>query len=105
MEIHHVSRRKFASTILWAVTGSIVIVGVVASLGRATMNLRAAVTDKPDIAIYMLLPDEEIGKTTVLREVEDEVHYLAETKEGPKLIILKKGEIEWYVSKIEPLKE
>ena len=89
----------------WAVLGSCMIVAVLATLGRATFNFTAALTDKPDIAIYMLLPDEEIGKTTLLREKEGERHYLAETKEGPKLVILKMGEEEWYVSEVEPLRE
>tara|TARA_B100000315_G_scaffold207068_1_gene201713 strand:+ start:1117 stop:1404 length:288 start_codon:yes stop_codon:yes gene_type:complete len=80
-----------------------IIVGMAAGIGRATMNLGAALTEKPDIAIYILLPDEEIGKIEVLREEETERHYMAETKEGPKLIILKMGEKEWYVSHIEKL--
>ena len=67
------------------------------------MNFKAALTDKPDVAIYLLLPDEELGNTTLLRESETERDYLADTKEGPKLVKLKKGEKEWFVSVVEKL--
>ncbi len=105
MEIHHVSRRRYAHTIKWAVCGSVAVVVIAAGVGRATLNLRAAVTEKPDIAIYMLLPEEEIGKIEILRESETQRDYLAETKDGPKLIILKRGEEKWYVELVEPLRE
>lgn len=105
MEIERISRGRFLHTVGWGLIASIVIVGVAAGLGRATMNLGAAVTDKPDIAIYLLLPDEHLGKVELLREKENERHYMADTKDGPKFIILKKGEKEWYVSHIESLHE
>lgn len=105
MEIHRISRRRFLSTVGWGLMASAFIVATAAGLGRATMNLQGALSNKPDIAIYLLLPEEEISTIEVLREEENEVHYLAETKTGPKLIILKKGEKEWYVSLIEKLRE
>ena len=105
MDIRKLPRRHFLHTVVWGVIASIVVVGGAAGVGRATINLRSALTDKPDIAIYLLLPEEEIGKTTLLRESETERDYLAETKDGQKLIILKKGEKEWYVSSVEPLRE
>jgi len=92
-------------TVIWGVMASIIVVGSAAGLGRATKNFTSALTDKPDVAIYLLLPEEEIHKTTVLRDGETEKHYLAETKDGPKLVILKMGEKEWYVSSIESLRE
>ena len=105
MDLRLVSRFRFLHTVGWAVLLSCLIVAIAASLARATLNLKAALTDKPDIAIYLLLPEEEIGKTTLLRAREDERDYLAETKEGPKLIKLKKGEKEWYVILVEKLHE
>ena len=105
MEIHRLSRKGFLHTVGWGLVASLVIVGMAAGLGRATMNLRGALTDKPDLALYLLLPDEGIGKVELLREEENERHYLVATKEGPKLVILKKGESEWYVSYIEKLHE
>ena len=105
MHLSLVSRFRFLHTIGWALLLSCLIVGVAATLARATINLKAALTDKPDIAVYLLLPEEEIGKTTLLRESEDERDYLAETKDGNKLIKLKKGEKEWFVTLVESLHE
>ena len=105
MEIHRISTKRYTHTILWAVLGSCIIVAVIATLGRAGMNFNAALSDKPDIAIYMLLPDEEIRHSEVLRDNGIERHYLAETKDGPKLVILKRGPHEWFVSSIEKLHE
>jgi hypothetical protein len=105
MEIHNISRGRFLHTVGWGLAASLIVVGMAAGIGRATMNLGAALTDNPDLAIYVLLPDEAIGKIEILREEENERHYQAETKEGTKLIILKKGESEWYVSHIESLLE
>jgi hypothetical protein len=81
------------------------IVGVAAALGRTTLNLNAALTDKPDIAIYLLLPEEGIGKTVLLREKDNERDYLAETKTGPKLVRLRKGNKQWYVEDVQALRE
>lgn len=105
MEIQDVSRGKFLRTVGLGIVASIIIVIAAAGIGRATVNLKGALTDKPDIAIYLLLPEEEIGKVELLSEQENERHYLAHTKTGPKFVILKKGEEEWYVSSVENLHE
>jgi hypothetical protein len=105
MDLSTVSRFRFLHTIGWAILLSALIVTVAAALARATLNLKAALTGKPDLAIYLLLPEEEIGQTTLLREREDERDYLAETKDGPKLVKLRKGEEEWYVAHVERLHE
>ncbi len=105
MDIRRVSHLRFFHTIGWAVFLCGIIVAMAASLGRATLNLRAALTDKPDIALYLLLPEEQIGRSVLLREREDERDYLAETKDGPKLIRLKKGGDQWYVELVEELRE
>ncbi|MFH0769812.1 MAG: hypothetical protein V1926_00365 [Candidatus Peregrinibacteria bacterium] len=103
MDIHRLSRPRFLQTTFWAVLVSCLIVIVASFLARATLNLNAALTDKPDIALYLLLPDEEITTSSLVRERTEERQYIAETKDGPKLIILKKGEKEWYVSEMEQL--
>lgn len=105
MVIDRLSRWRFLSTTFWALLMSGVIVAGAAFLGRATLNLKAALTDKPDIAIYLLLPDEKIGATTLLRELPTERHYLAETLDGPKLVILEKKDGKWGVKKIEKMRE
>ncbi len=103
MEIHRISRGRFLHTVGWGLIGSLLVVGVAAGIGRATVNLGAALTEKPDIAIYVLLPDEGLQSIEVLKEEENERHYMAESKDGPKFIILKKGKTKWYVSHIEKL--
>ncbi|MCA9370514.1 MAG: hypothetical protein KC680_00970 [Candidatus Peregrinibacteria bacterium] len=103
MDIKDISRKRFLSTVVWGVLASVIIVGAAAGIGRATVNLQGALTNKPDIAIYLLLPDEGIGKIEVLKEEENERHYLADTSEGKKFIILKKGQKEWYVSDVQSL--
>ena len=90
---------------LWAVFCALVIVASASAFARASRNFAAALTDKPDLAVYLLLPDEEIGQSTLLREQDTERDYLAETKDGPKLVKLRKGEKEWFVSVVEPLHE
>ena len=52
----------------WALLASALIVGVAATLARASYNIAAALTQKPDIALYLLLPDEKIGRSTILRD-------------------------------------
>lgn len=98
-------RPRMLPTLLWALIGSGIVVAAAATLGRAALNLRAALTDKPDIGIYILLPDEGISSTTLLRETDDQRDYLAETRDGPKLIILRKKDGKWEVAEMERLRE
>jgi hypothetical protein len=101
--IHSLSRRNYSSTVLWSIFLCLLIVVAASALGRAAHNFKAALTDKPDVAIYLLLPDKNLGNTTLLRESPNERDYLAETASGPLLVRLKKGEEEWFVSFTEPL--
>jgi len=105
IHIHLLSRRHFSRAVIWAVSLSTVIVGASAALARAAHNFRIALTEKPDIAIYLLLPDENITTTTVLRTSDTERDYLAETKDGPKFVKLKKGNEQWYAALVEPMHE
>lgn len=105
MDIHRISRLRFLNTVSWAIVLCAVIVSVAAGLARATLNMKAALIEKPDIAIYLLLPDEEIRSVDVLRETETQRDYLAQTKDGPKLVILRKGAEKWYVESMESLHE
>ncbi len=93
-------------TVVWSVFLCIAIVICASLLGRATKNFKAALIDKPDVAIYLLLPDEEIGQTTLLRETDAVRDYLAETKDGPKLVkLVKNADGEWEVGYIERMRE
>lgn len=100
-----ISHRRFFATVLWTLLLCLLIVIGAAAVARAARNFRIALTEKPDIAIYLLLPEEGIGRTTLLRENEGERDYLAETKDGPKLVRLKKGGSAWYAALVEPLHE
>ncbi len=104
--VHHLTSRKFSHTVAWAVGVSVAIVIGVAGLGRAAHNFQAALINKPDVAIYLLLPDEKLGKTTLIKaNKEDTVRdYLAETPHGPMLVELKKTD-KWYVALTEQLHE
>ena len=107
MHISLLTRPRYLIVIGCSVAASLVVIVIAAGLARATLNLKAALTDKPDIGLYLLLPEEEITTSEFLREAEDgkERDYLAQTKDGPKLVKLKKGEKEWYVSVVEKLHE
>lgn len=105
MEIAHISRKRYTHTMLWAVLLSALVVGLTATLGRAMGNVKAALTDKPDIAVYLLLKEDVVTSSTLLRSSENERDYLVETKDGPKLVKLQKGEKEWYVSHEERMHE
>ena len=103
MHIQLLPHHQYLKTVVLAVVASMLVVGTAAFLGRATLNLRAALTDKPDLAVFMLLEDRGVTHLTILRETENQRDYLIETKEGPELVQLKKGEKQWYVSLEEQL--
>jgi hypothetical protein len=100
-----ISRYGFLHTIGWAVLLCALIVGLAATIGRATLKIQAALSDNPDIAVYLLLPNEGISDATLLRELPGQRDYLVQTKDGPKLVKLKQGMQQWYVSVREDLRK
>ncbi len=105
LQTHTLSRPRYTSALFWAYVVSGVIVIATAFLGRAALNFRAALVEKPDIAIYLLLPEDNISGAELLRETETERDYVAQTPTGPELIKLRKGERQWEVVYREPLHE
>ncbi len=103
--VHTMSGRNFYRAIALSIVLSAVVVVIAAGLGRAVRNLESALTGKPDIAVYLLLPDEGIRHVTLLRSEERRRDYLVETKEGPKLLVLEMPEKEWQVKTLEPLRD
>ena len=97
-------QNRLANTALMSILASGLIVASAATLGRAVHNIQGALTTKPDIALYLLLPDEGVTDVTLLRDMGDERHYLAETRTGPKLVKLEMRNEEWTVSTVEPLR-
>ncbi len=104
INFRRLSRLRYGHTVLWSVVASTLVVVTMSGLARAAKNFNAALTQKPDVALYLLLPEEEITSSTMLRDQETERDYLAETKDGPKLITLKRGPTKWYVGSIESLR-
>lgn len=106
IDIGQISNFRYAHTVLWALIMSLAVVAITAGLGRAALNLKASLTEKPDLAVYVLLPDKEIGRSTLLREYPDERDYLAESKDGPLFVKLRKNKQtgRWYVAETESLK-
>lgn len=106
MDFAFVSRFRYVHTITWAVLLSLFIVALAATLGRATVNLRGALTaEDGSLAVMLLLPEEQISEVTLVKASIDTQEFLVETKDGPKLIRLKRGETEWFVQDTVPLRE
>ena len=103
--VHSLSHKGYRKTAFWSIAAAIIVVMIASALGRAAHNFQAALTDKPDVAIYLLLPEEGLGKTTLIKSTDTEREYLAETKNGPELVRLKRGEKQWYVEYKEKLHE
>lgn len=107
MNIQFLTREQYLKTVAITFVVSMLIVTAAAFLGRATLNLKAALTtmDKPDIAVMLLMGDKDVESSVLLRDSESSRDYLVETKEeGPQLVTLKKGETTWYVSEKEVLR-
>ena len=106
MDIEKISHGKYKNALLYAILASVIIVVASALVGRAALNLDAALTEKPDLALFLLLPEEDIEYSTVLREQEHERDYLIETPDGEKFIKLQKdlSTSEWFVAHRETVR-
>lgn len=106
MHLSLLSHWRYAHTISWAVLLSLLIVAIAATIGRATINLRGALTaEDASLAVMMLLPEEGIGDITMIRAGAETQEFLAETKDGPKLIRVKRVEGKWAVQEEITLRE
>lgn len=93
LDFAFVSHFRAMHTMSWAVLLSLLIVGLAATLGRATLRLRGALTDEDGtLAVMMLLPEEHITDVTLIKATANEQEFLTETDTGPKLVRLKKDE-------------
>ena len=98
MDFRFVSRFRYAHTVSWALLLSSLIVGIAATIGRATVNLRGALTaDDASLAVMLLLPNEHITDVTLIKATSDTQEFLAQTASGSKLIRMKRGEKAWFV--------
>ena len=106
MHISFLSPWRYSHTMGWAILMSLLIVGLAATLGRATINLRGALTaEDASLAVIMLLPNEHISNLTVIRAGAETQELLAETKDGPKLIRVRRVEGKWEVQEEIRLRE
>ena len=103
--IEYVSKGKFTHTFVWGLLFSAAVIILASVMAKSALNLKAAVTDKPDLAVIILLPDEGISNVELMRDRGKERDYLVETKDGPKYVKLIKAGEEWRVSKVERLHE
>ena len=90
---------------LWAFGLSIAIIIITGVLARVTLNIAASTIENPDLAVVILLEDEGVTDSVLLREESStRRHYLLETKAGNKLVILEKKDA-WEVAEVEDLHE
>ena len=106
MDFAFVSHFRAVHTMTWALLLCSLIVAIAATIGRATVNLRGALTaEDGSLAVMMLLPDEGISDVTLIKASSDTQEFLAETKTGPKLIRLKREPQQWVVQDEVTLRE
>lgn len=106
MHISLLSRWRYTHTISWALLASCLIVAVAATIARASLNLRGALTaEDASLAVMLLLPEENISEVTMLKASFDSQEFLAQTETGPKVIRVKKYDGKWAVSEKIPLRE
>jgi hypothetical protein len=91
------------TSIMMGLITCILIVAAAAMLGKAMVNLQAALISKPDVGIYFLLPDMELGETELLRDMGDTRDYYADSKDGPLLVHLHRDRGEWTLAGYERL--
>lgn len=100
------SKFRYTHTVMWAILVSCLIVAIAATVGRATRNLKGALTaEDPTLAVFLLRPDDHITDVTILRANQSTVDVLADTESGPKWMRLRKGETQWFITDEEALKE
>ena len=103
--IEFVSGGRFTHTVMWGLLLSAIVIVLASLMARSALNLEAAVTNKPDLAVIILLPEENITDVELMRDRGKERDYLVETKDGPKYVKLIKSDGEWRVGEIEQLHE
>ena len=86
----------------WTLFICICIVTVAAALARATLNLNAALIDKPDLAVYVL--DPSASDVQLLRERPDQRDYFVTSPKGHELVKLRKIDGKWAISEREMLR-
>ncbi len=113
MHISILSTWRYSHTMAWTVLLSLLIVGLAATIGRATIKLRGALTDPDGTVAVMLLSTKNIVSAELIKAGMDpdqdnvEVQeFLAETGDGEQeLIRAKKVDGKWTISEEIHLRE
>lgn len=105
MHIADVSKGKHSDITIWAIVAALVFIVFFSLVARASLNLQGALTHKPDLAVYVLLPEEDITEVELLRELNQERDYLLTTKNGMKFAKLRQVDGEWTLATIEDLRD
>jgi hypothetical protein len=106
MHIQFLSRWRYTHTITWALLMSSLIVAIAATMARATLRLRGAMSSEDaSLAVMLLLPEKNISDVTMIKAGYDTQEFLAQTESGPEVIRVKKFEGEWIVTEEVPLRE
>jgi hypothetical protein len=108
MQIHETSARTFRAVVILAVIAGTAVIIAFSLISRAQLNLKAALTDKPDIAVLLLMEEmgAEVTDSELLRDLGNERDYLVETSgSGTLFIKLRKAGEEWHIAEQTPLHE
>ncbi len=103
MDFPSLPRLHFAKQLGWTLLVCVIIVIVTAGIARATLNLSAALVEKPDLAVYVL--DPTITDAQLLRERTDRRDYFVTSPKGHELLKLRKHEGKWEIDEREALRE
>ncbi len=103
MDFSSIPRPHFVKATVWTLILCIAIVSLAAALARATLNLNAALIDKPDLALYVL--DPTITHAELLRERLTQRDYLVTSPKGHELIKIRKEDGLWAMTDRELLHE
>lgn len=103
MHHYHFDEPEPRTSIVLGLITCVLIVAAAALLGKAMVNLQGALINKPDVGIYLLLPELELGQTELLRDMGDTRDYYAESNKGDLLVHLEKKEDQWVVASYEEL--
>jgi len=105
-DISLASPRNFRIAVLWTLILGAAIVIIFTLIAKASLNVQGALTEKPDIAVLILLQEEGVeGREAILlRDLGLERDYVVETATGSLFVKLHKNGGIWQIAESEPLR-
>ena len=105
MHISFLSTWRYTHTMAWALLLSLLIVGIAATIGRATIKLRGALTDEDGTLAVMMLSKKKISSIEMVKAgmdpLKDDVQmqeFLTETEDGPELVRASRVDGKWEIT-------